>query len=154
MPNSETAKTKSAPKRLLGWVLLALAVICVAMFAVVGTESRQIAAHIGSKTYILTRAVSQAQKEKGLSDTKSLAPDHGMLFWSDQAGQECSWMKRMHYSLDIVWLNQDKKVVHIEENVAPSTYPQTFCAYGQYVIELNAGEVAKNDLKLGQGVTF
>jgi len=41
----------------------------------------------------------------------------------------------------MVWLNSDKQVVHIEENVAPETYPELFCPDepAQYVLEVEAG---------------
>jgi uncharacterized membrane protein (UPF0127 family) len=154
MPSNETVKTKSAHRRFWGWALPAAAIIFVFIAAFWQNRAPQVTAHLGNRSYALTRAVSQAQKEKGLSDTAGLKPNHGMLFWDDHTSQQCLWMKDMRYSLDMVWLDAHKKVVHVEQNAAPGSYPKSFCAQAQYIIEINAGEVARSGLKLGQSVTF
>ena len=59
----------------------------------------------------------------------------------------------MKFSIDIIWLDANKKVVQLEKNVPPSSYPNTFCAdNAQYVIELNAGQV--RDAKIARGQVF
>jgi uncharacterized membrane protein (UPF0127 family) len=79
-----------------------------------------------------------------------------MLFIYDTSGQWGIWMKDMRYSLDILWLDDNKKVVHKEENVAPSTYPTTFSPNhdARYVIELPAGFAAQHNVEVGQVVGF
>jgi len=80
-------------------------------------------------------------QRKGLSDRESLAKNKAMLFVFSESGQRCIWMKDMRFSIDIVWLDKSNKIVKIAENVAPETYPDTFCADdADRVLELNAGE--------------
>lgn len=62
----------------------------------------------------------------------------------------------MRFPIDIVWLNQDKKVITTKENVAPTTYPESFCPTeaAQYVIEVNAGAVQSAGVTKGQRLQF
>lgn len=155
MPNNETAKTKSAPKRLRAWGLLAGALLvfaAVIIWQMVSAERMTV--RLGTQDYTLVRATTSAQKQKGLSGTTSLGEGQGMFFDGNRESETCFWMKDMRYSLDIIWLSSDKRVAHIEHNVAPGTYPKTFCHPGQYVIEINAGQAAKSGIKIGQNVAF
>ncbi len=82
----------------------------------------------------------------GLSGREDLGRNDGMLFkFDDSSANRCFWMKDMNFPLDIIWLDQDKKVVHIENNVAPETYPQSYCPDepAKYVLEVNAGRATE-----------
>jgi uncharacterized membrane protein (UPF0127 family) len=60
------------------------------------------------------------------------------------------WMKDMKMPIDIVWLDRDKKVVHIEENVEPDTEPHDVYqppVPARYVLEMSAGSVQKFAIK-------
>lgn len=107
-----------------------------------------------SKTYQLTTAYSAETQMRGLGDTPQLAPETGMLFWYDNMAERCFWMKDMRYALDIVWLDANKKVVHIERNLTPQSYPETFCAVAKYVVELNTGAANKSGMARGQVLSF
>ena len=105
--------------------------------------------------YVLEIANSSESRQKGLAGRDKLAMNHGMLFVFDEPGRNCFWMKDMLISLDIMWLDSQYRVLHIEQNVQPDTYPsEHFCYEGQskYVIELNAGEVKKSGIKVGVDV--
>lgn len=58
---------------------------------------------------------------KGLSGRKSLGQDEAMLFVFQSPGIYKFWMKDMNFPLDIIWLDKDRKVIHIEHNLSPST---------------------------------
>jgi len=165
MLSKETEKTKSAPKRPARVpILICLVVVLLIIAALVGLKHRADTSSAKDYTlalskqssikYKLAPVTSNADKEKGLGNTPSLATDHGMIFLYSQSSEQCFWMKDMHYPLDIIWANSTKQVTHIEHNLAPSSYPKTYCAEAQYVIELNAGEAAKSDLQRGQTLSF
>jgi uncharacterized membrane protein (UPF0127 family) len=178
MPNNDTAKIKSAPKRhlLLGIglpVVVLTLVFLVYIYALTAGRSKMdhpYTLKIGSSdleahsyrnllasrpwTYHLTSAQTGAELEKGLSGTKSLAADAGMLFIFPSESTECFWMKDMNYSLDIIWADNTKKVTAIEKDLSPQTYPKEYCHQGRYVIELNAGQTDKNRLIVGQTLRF
>jgi uncharacterized membrane protein (UPF0127 family) len=180
MPSNETAKIKSALKRSIWVIVLGVFVLVTSYVLIAGIfhhDSGTVNSNLNSKnytltvggtqagelkkdatphgrTYYLSAATSEADQERGLSGTPSLADDRGMLFVDSSVGERCFWMKDMRYALDIIWLDNGKKVVHIEKNLSPSTYPKAYCAQAQYVIELNAGQADKSGLSLGQVVSF
>ena len=80
---------------------------------------------------------------KGLSGHEPLTQSEGMLFVFDStSGDNCFWMKDMTFSIDMVWLDDEKHVVTVRPDVAPETYPaETFCPDlpAKYGLELASG---------------
>jgi len=100
-------------------------------------------------------ADTNASREKGLGDRAGLAQNAGMLFVFPAAGRQCFWMKDMHFSLDMIWTDQSKRVVRVVPELSPSTYPNAYCAdNAQYVIELNAGQAARAGVRVGEVLNF
>lgn len=104
---------------------------------------------------------TRESREQGLSGRKGLAEDEGMLFVFDQSGKYGFWMKDMLFAIDMVWINKDGVVVHVERNATPESYfsvtpPQTFVNVpeAKYVLEIVAGEAEKHGLYLGTKVTI
>ncbi|MGI9118211.1 MAG: DUF192 domain-containing protein [Minisyncoccia bacterium] len=113
---------------------------------------------IGGTTYTVSVADTEARREQGLSGTKPLLPHTGMLFVFDVPAKYGFWMKDMNYAIDIIWVNTNTNgigtVVYIEQNVKPESYPKTFSNVNiaNAVIEVTAGEVSKNNIKIGDRV--
>jgi hypothetical protein len=105
----------------------------------------------GSDIYLL-EASTTAEQEQGLSDVPSLASDTGMLFVFPSPGPYGFWMKDMDFSLDMVWLDQDFEIVHIESGLSPGTYPNVYYpgSPAQYVVEVASGTAQKFGLQAGQ----
>jgi len=97
-------------------------------------------------------ASSNSSRTLGLSGRKEMAHDHGMLLDFEQTGEYCMWMKDMHFSLDILWLNENKEIIYMIENITPGTYPKSFCGpqSARYVVEVNKDIVKSADLHIGQ----
>ena len=76
------------------------------------------------------------------------------LFVFDSPGLHSIWMKDMNYPLDIIWVDTDDKIIYIEEDVQPESFPNFFTPSdpAKYVIEANAGFVARNEIKVGEVV--
>jgi uncharacterized membrane protein (UPF0127 family) len=94
---------------------------------------------------IQVRVADTAEKQQhGLSNTDSLATNQGMLFVFPQDGKYAFWMKDMKYALDILWLNANGRIVHIEQNVKPASFPATYggSVSARYVLELSSGFVS------------
>lgn len=85
-----------------------------------------------------------------------LPENEAMLFVFERSGEHCFWMKDTRIPLDMIWLNEQKQVVHIEENVQPESYPKSFCPdeAALYVVEVNAGQVSASGIQEDQSVTF
>lgn len=101
-------------------------------------------------------ADSEMERVEGLSDRDELPVQDGLLFIFDTAGQHCIWMKDMRFPIDIVWLDEDKRIVMIKSEVSPETYPDSFCNEqpAKYVIEINARVSSALRLRTGQRVSF
>lgn len=147
----------SVPRR-YRLVLIATAVILLVMGYVVSRtgHTRQPATPAAqdiTASFSLETVTTYEQRQKGLSGRSSLAPDRAMLFVFDGESRRCIWMKDMQFSIDIVWLSGNKRIVAIERNVSPSTYPSSFCHDdSHYVLEFAAGAVDAADLRIGEHV--
>ncbi len=110
----------------------------------------------GACVLSLEYASSRTQKMIGLGNRVSMPEDHAMVFPYDTPQAQCFWMKDMKFSLDMIWLDANKQVVHVEPNVSPETYPKTYCppVDAQYVIEVNAGTASKLGLEHKQQLYF
>jgi hypothetical protein len=91
------------------------------------------------------------ERRLGLSGTTSLPPQVAKVFVFDASDRWSFWMKDMQYPIDIFWIASDGRVVHIEPNVAPETYPTTFTPPepAQFVIETVAGFAYDYNVSVG-----
>lgn len=95
-------------------------------------------------------------RQRGLSGAKSLAEDQGMLFVFDGDAKHGIWMKEMNFAIDIIWMDKDRKIVHIEKNITPETYPTVFysSAPSRYVLEVPANYTDRHDIRVGMVASF
>jgi uncharacterized membrane protein (UPF0127 family) len=105
-------------------------------------------------------AETNEQRTKGLSVKDSLAENEAMLFVFDTAQEHSFWMKNMKFPIDIIWLDSDKTVVHIEHNLQPCSF-DAFCPTYKpnnnsalYVLETAAGFAEKHGIVEGARVEF
>ncbi|MGD8536219.1 MAG: DUF192 domain-containing protein [Candidatus Aminicenantes bacterium] len=103
-------------------------------------------------------AVTDEERQLGLMHRKKINPDQGMLLVFERANFHSIWMKNMKIPLDILWLDKEKRIVHIERDVPPCkedpcpTYTSRFPA--MYVLELKAGSVNEHKLKMYDRIDF
>jgi len=102
--------------------------------------------------------VKDEDRAMGLMFRPSLALDHGMLFLFENADFHGIWMKNCKFPIDILWLDEDKRVVHLAESVPPC--PGDPCPVYQplrkasFVVELNAGQARREKAVVGAKLTF
>ncbi|OYX43713.1 hypothetical protein B7Y94_01130 [Candidatus Saccharibacteria bacterium 32-49-12] len=119
--------------------------------------SETISVRLGGGRFQLKIADSSAERIQGLSGVSTLPPNGGMLFAYRYGGQHGIWMKDMKIPLDIVWLDNDRKVIKIVEKADPDLgmemvyRPETDA---RYIIELSAGAVAEHAIKLDSVARF
>jgi uncharacterized membrane protein (UPF0127 family) len=96
-------------------------------------------------------AITPDQQEKGLGTRSGLAADHGMLFIFPQDGHYEFWMKDMNFSIDIIWLDHNGKVIDVVPDLSPKTFPQAFGPKGlsRFVLEVPAGFAAAHHVQIG-----
>jgi uncharacterized membrane protein (UPF0127 family) len=100
----------------------------------------------------LERVTNDSRLRLGLANRNSIPWDQGMLFDFGQPSQYCMWMKGMRFGLDIIWIDAQREIVDLRENISPDTFPQSFCGSpnASYVIEANDGVIRAGDLHVGQ----
>jgi uncharacterized membrane protein (UPF0127 family) len=102
-------------------------------------------------------AASDRDREKGLMSRSGMQYDRGMLFIFKEDGRHTFWMKNMEFPLDIIWINRDKIIVDIRTSVFPCHGPCERlipAVSARYVLEVNAGLVQKQGIKIGEKVDF
>jgi uncharacterized membrane protein (UPF0127 family) len=104
-------------------------------------------------------SVTNEQRTKGLSVKDGLADNEAMLFVFDNEAEHTFWMKDMKFPIDIIWIDSDKTIVHIEHNLQPCGYGVLCPIYkpGQdslYVLETVSGFAEKHDVVQGTRVQF
>lgn len=109
---------------------------------------------IGSTTVEASVADTLSERIKGLSSTPFLPTEVVKLFVFGVSGSHSIWMKDMNYSIDIIWVDESGNIVHMEENISPETYPESFSSPvpAWYVIEASAGFVDSNSIMMGDRV--
>lgn len=102
--------------------------------------------------FTLQTAVTEKEREKGLGGRESLCSACAMLFVFEKAGRHAFWMKNMHFSIDIIWLLEDR-VVFVAEEISPD-FPGILdpAVVADRVVEVNAG-AAKN-INVGEKIRF
>ena len=117
---------------------------------------------IGNATYSVDLAISPEERQQGLSGREHMPLDAGMLFVFEEERQLNFWMKEMHFPLDIIWIDAQCRLVEVAANV-PTPPPNAdnndiprvrSPSPARYVLELNAGEAARNGFQPGDPVEF
>jgi hypothetical protein len=100
-------------------------------------------------------ADTEILREKGLSGRASLPDGMGMWFIYPKSGIYSFWMPDMHFPIDIIWFDGNLRVVYVQENAAPESYPHVFTpdAPAQYVLEVSAGFIRKYGVSVGDTVS-
>lgn len=108
---------------------------------------------INGKTVHVEVVRSLEKQALGLMYRTEMAKDHGMLFIYPRATPMSFWMKNTKISLDIIYFDQNLKLINISANTPPCRtdicpgYPST--APAQYVLEINGGLAAQWQLQPG-----
>lgn len=93
---------------------------------------------IGKKQYDVQFAVSDEEKEQGLSKLAALPKDQGMLFVYDEPQEELYYTcEEMEFPIDIIFLNEDLEVIDVFEMDAHDP-DLAMSKNAQYVLEVNA----------------
>jgi uncharacterized membrane protein (UPF0127 family) len=140
------------------------ATLIVLTFAITGCQAKPTTkVKINQTTYQAELAKTEAEIQKGLMYRTNLKQDQAMLFKFDTSQPRSFWMKNTLIPLDIIHIDEQKKIVHITHNAQPCklTDPeQENCptynspTSSKYVLEVNANQAIENDFNLGDLVNF
>jgi uncharacterized membrane protein (UPF0127 family) len=131
-------------------------------------KDRYLQARVIVNSFELTTdlAITNDQKAEGLAVKDHLKENEGMLFVSERPSRQSFWMKDMKFPIDIIWLNSNGTVVHIEHTLQPCISVVNPAASirncpiytpdsdSQYVLETIAGFSQKHNVKIGTNIDF
>jgi uncharacterized membrane protein (UPF0127 family) len=113
-------------------------------------------ATIGTTTLSVMVADNPVSRAKGLSRRTTLSENEGMLFVFDSPTRPGFWMKDMNFPIDIIWINDENRIVGVEKNASPASYPQSFYPSSDVrsVLEVTAGFFDNHSLKVGDSFSL
>lgn len=108
---------------------------------------------LNGQPYTVELARTRTEKAQGLMHRAHLPDDRGMLFLGDRPQPISFWMKNTLIPLDIIFLDDQWKVVDLHQNVPPCqadpcpSYPSSRPA--THVLEINGGQAEQLGVKPG-----
>ena len=105
-------------------------------------------------------AITREAQTQGMMFRTNLRPNEGMLFPFEEMAPRAFWMFQTLVSLDIIWLDDNKRIVEISANSPPCRTALDDCptyggsAHSTYVLELAAGQAAAHKLTVGSQLEF
>lgn len=100
---------------------------------------------IDGDLFELMVANTEVKRLKGLSNTKPLLSNTGMVFDFDYEDFHGIWMKDMNYPIDVIWLDSLCRITGAKSLMRDS-FPEVFYPYSpsKYVLELPFNSVVPN----------
>lgn len=103
-------------------------------------------------------ADNDQERQKWLMNVETMPEFSWMLFIFQNTGVYSFWMKNTLIPLDIIWIDENWKIVYIKENAQPCKTPkcETYDPWvaAKYVLELNWGLSAKYNIKIWKNITI
>jgi len=105
-------------------------------------------------------ADSMFLKARGLMFRKEMDSKKGMLFTFNKQERTGIWMLFMRFPIDLVYLDSQKRIINIYENIRPiGLNPGTWKVYypetpAKYILELSRGTVKQTGTELGDILEF
>lgn len=103
-------------------------------------------------------AANDELRAQGLMYRDRMAEDHGMIFLFARSGVYPFWMKNTLIPLDMLWIDEQHRVVHAKYGVPPCqadpcpSYDPEVPA--RYVLEVNGGIARKHGVVAGNTLKF
>lgn len=113
---------------------------------------------INDNPFNVELAETRMEKAKGLMGREDLSEESGILFVYKEEGIRSFWMKNMNFSIDIIWIDEEKTIISIEKSVPPCKEEK--CPKYEspqktmYVLEINSGLSEELGIKEGDRLVF
>ena len=94
-------------------------------------------------------AANDRNRQVGLMNRQAMPAQHGMLFVFGENNTHCMWMRNTLLPLSVAFLNEEGKIINIED-MQPQT-EDNHCAKvpARYALEMNLGWFAQRGIKSG-----
>lgn len=100
-------------------------------------------------------AETEYETQTGLMYRTSMKDNEAMLFIFDDVAMHSFYMKNTQFPLDIIFIKEDMTIGSFQENAQPLNEGSLSSKIPvQYVLEVNAGIVAKKGLSIGDSISF
>jgi len=109
---------------------------------------------IKGQRFVMELAATEKQREQGLMHRQALPDDHGMLFLFARTHTLSFWMANTPLPLDLLYLDENGKIVDILSLKPNDTTPVPSSAPSRYAIELKRGTADKLDLHVGDTIAL
>ncbi len=156
----EDSQSVGRAQRIIKWVII------LGVFVLVGAVVvRAVAWELRPRTLVSAGQVvfqtdiasSDHSRQRGLGGRSELGSGEAMLFKFDTDDYHGIWMKGMRFPIDIIWMDSEKQVVHIEEGVQPEGEPYTIhkpSEPARFVLEVASGQAKKAKIQVGTIIKF
>jgi uncharacterized membrane protein (UPF0127 family) len=102
---------------------------------------------------LIELAASGKARVQGLQGRRFLAPNSGMLFDFIKPQIISMWMKNTHISLDMIFIGDDGRILHIAENTEPFSLKSVLSRVpARAVLELKAGSADRMGIEPGHHI--
>lgn len=133
-------------------ILLGIVIVCSLLFIYAHPQT---VVTIDSLRIPVSAARTPIEWKKGLSGSAALARGRGMLFVFPHPDYYEFWMKRMRFSLDIIFIDSNKRIVQIVDIAPPPQPGQKPVIYRpsqpvSFVLEVNSGFARQHGIMAGQ----
>ena len=99
-------------------------------------------------------AKTPEELQKGLMYRTEMPGNNGMIFVFDPIRPVQMWMKNTKLSLDMLFIDASGEIIMIKEKAAPMSETRITCKDPvRAVVELNAGQVNRHNIKVGNMVS-
>jgi len=120
---------------------------------------RQVGVTVNGFEMVADVAATNDQRSKGLAIKDHLNENESMLFVFSTARDQAFWMKDMKFPIDIIWMDANKTVVHVEHSLEPCPVIGFCKTYSPgtnslYVLETVAGFADKHRVHKGTKIEF
>lgn len=140
---------------IIGLVLIAIALAAAVTIPKILTPPSNL--HLGDGIFKAELAKTSPERSQGLLGRSSIDKNKAMLLAFPSSDRWKITIKDMQFPVDIVWLDQFKKVVYIVKDASTETSStDTFRpkSNAKYVVELAAGTVDSKSINIGRIAIF
>ena len=156
----DESRRSTVTQTVIKWIFICgmLTVIGGAIFYAFRTVSPKTEMIYLNKTMLRAEIANDEESQrKGLSGRLGIDENYAMLFVFDHNDHHKMWMKDMKFSVDMIWINDKKRVVYVKHSVKPDAEPYEKYAPpvpAKYVLEVKAGVAKPASATVGSLVKF
>lgn len=137
--------------RAIAWRFFAMG-ISLAAAGVAGAQMQRVNLEAGKHRIEAEVAADEQARHLGLMYRSHLPPDQGMLFVYPSSIRLCMWMKNTLIPLSVAFLDEEGRILNIEDMTPQSEESHCSAKPARYALEMNRGWFAGHGVKAGDRI--